>query len=1034
MKNMTLRKMTGTAAISLLVAAAAQAQFTGGKLVVLRAGDNGPGQNESTNASDIAGAHQAPAFIDEYDPAVPISISSTNTGTNGPIFSVAIPTNDPTPGVYNSMWFNGHAGTEGYLAQSLDLGSVAWSGYGGDILAVSGTPSGLNIPRGISVIDVSGNTTIAYEGGNWYGLGAGTQTNPRGCVSDNGTNNFFGSGSEDGNEWYQLGNNATPESIQNFASTRSVRFINNFFYNSLQAGDGGSEYPPGIYNYAPPTIYGGLGTPVALPEGNAYFLNLVVPASPSYPNVEAYDISPQGNVCYMADNTYGIAKYQEIGGTWQLLCAFGVTNNTSTGPLVYPSSYTGFFGLVVDWTSASYPIVYGTTTEGNGGYANSNRLIRLDDNYNFTDGQLHTNITTTTLATGWSGNIVFKGLAWAPDRRPQITSQPANQSVVTGSAASFTVGVSTLFPNTYYWYVNGTLDPSQTTATYSVASATANGTYQVMVSNLFGTVTSTVATLTVTASPTAPSLTSPVPALNLTNAVNDMITIPTAASGTTPLSYAWWFSSGPGNTGQIGDGGDYTGSVTGTLSISISSTSDAGSYYLVMNNSTGTPSSNLVATLNVVTPLPVIFQEPVNTVAASNGQAQFYIQAYPLSATYQWYQGNTPLSDNGHWSGSANTNLTDLNVQGSDATTYYCVVSDTGGSVTSSVVTITVETPAPFSVFPYTSLGQIYTQNFDSLPDPGTVSVNNSTTSPTSPMPATIDGITYEVSNPFDFAGAIGVEGVGDGFGGLGLSNTMVGWYSSDSGAEQIQATSGDNTTGLIVSFGCTNAVNTVNPLYPTNNRALGIIASPATYGNGLFAFRLVNLTGQTLTNFNLSYVSELWRDTQTTNIVTNWFYVDQFGTNSTPTNNWTGGLTNLLFTTNAPGFSKGAKIYGTNAPLLTTNMAFVNVPTVTPWTPGAILWIVWEEVTIQSGAQGIGIDNLVFSTGIQPSLNVQQAGSSAVVSWPAMFAGYTLQQNSNLNNPNGWVNVGIMPTAFEGMNFVTNSVGPTQMFYRLKN
>ena len=92
------------------------------------------------------------------------------------------------------MWINGHAGTEGYLALSDDAGTLAFSGYGGDILASNGTPSQLPIPRGICVIDVTGNSYIPYEGSDWYGLGAGSQTNPRGAVSDDGTNNFFGSG------------------------------------------------------------------------------------------------------------------------------------------------------------------------------------------------------------------------------------------------------------------------------------------------------------------------------------------------------------------------------------------------------------------------------------------------------------------------------------------------------------------------------------------------------------------------------------------------------------------------------------------------------------------------------------------------------------------------------------------------------------------------------------------------------------------------------------------------------------------------
>ena len=576
------------------------------------------------------------------------------------------------------------------------------------------------------------------------------------------------------------------------------------------------------------------------------------------------------------------------------------------------------------------------------------------------------------------------------------------------------------------------LDPSQTTTNYHVPSATADGAYQVIVTNRFGAVTSAVANLTVTHGSTAPSLVSPASPLNLTNAIYDTITLPVIASGTTPLNYQWWQVTA-GATNQLSDSGDFTGTGTSTLSVSVSSSADAGSYYVVVNNSTGLPSSNLVATVSLVTPLPILFVEPVNTTVASNGACVLTAQAYPLNATYQWYQGTAQLSDiSGHWSGPATSTLKDLNAAATDQGSYSVVVTDAGGSVTSSVVTLTVATPAPFSTAPYASLGMVYRQNFNSLPDPGVTSVNNGTTT----KPVSIGGTNYSVGNPFDFA-APAISG-----GGLNLPN-MAGWFSSDSGADQIQATSGDNTTGLIVSFGCTNAVNTLNPLYPTNNRALGILSSPATSAGGnsgnvadaVFALRLLNLSGQTLTNMNLSYVSELWRNTLTPNTVSNYYYVDPLGTNNTPTNNLTGFLTTLQYPTNlgsAPVSQQ--KTYGTNAPLATNQISFVNLPLATPWPQGGVLWIVWEETLAVSGGQGIGIDNLVFSSG-PPSLTVQQAGSSAAISWPQMFATYSLQyNNTDISNPAGWQTMTQTPTVVEGINSVTVPIiQGTQQYFRLK-
>src|SRR5262249_29858249 len=49
------------------------------------------------------------------------------------------------------------------------------------------------------------------------------------------------------------------------------------------------------------------------------------------------------------------------------------------------------------------------------------------------------------------------------------------------------------------------------------------------------------------------------------------------------------------------------------------------------------------------------------------------------------------------------------------------------------------------SFIPYVTVGSIYHQNFDSLPDPGVTSVNSAN-------PVTINGITYSLANPHDFA------------------------------------------------------------------------------------------------------------------------------------------------------------------------------------------------------------------------------------------------------------------------------------------
>src|ERR1035441_8005334 len=80
-------------ALAALITLNARAQFSPGTLAVLQQGDGGFARGTSA-ASDF-GNKQNPLFIDQFDP-------NASTGTNGPSFQVAIPTNGS-----DSLWLNG---------------------------------------------------------------------------------------------------------------------------------------------------------------------------------------------------------------------------------------------------------------------------------------------------------------------------------------------------------------------------------------------------------------------------------------------------------------------------------------------------------------------------------------------------------------------------------------------------------------------------------------------------------------------------------------------------------------------------------------------------------------------------------------------------------------------------------------------------------------------------------------------------------------------------------------------------------------
>ena len=156
-------------------------------------------------------------------------------------------------------------------------------------------------------------------------------------------------------------------------------------------------------------------------------------------------------------------------------------------------------------------------------------------------------------------------------------------------------------------------------------------------------------------------------------------------------------------------------------------------------------------------------------------------------------------------------------------------------STNSASAQVTINVPPPPSSVSYSN--QVYTQDFNSLPYESGRSVNAFN----NPEAAdSLNGVAYSLSNPFDFAFPVFTTGY---LGGLGLSNTMAGWYGASQVPAptyyaQIAASPGDQTTGGDLFFGplVTNA----------NNRALGL-QTTSSVGATAFALKLINTGSNTL-------------------------------------------------------------------------------------------------------------------------------------------------------------------------------------------
>ncbi|NOS70685.1 MAG: hypothetical protein HOP33_12235, partial [Verrucomicrobia bacterium] len=185
---------------------------------------------------------------------------------------------------------------------------------------------------------------------------------------------------------------------------------------------------------------------------------------------------------------------------------------------------------------------------------------------------------------------------------------------------------------------------------------------------------------------TPPSITSE-PA-NLSVVVGDPATFTVNADGTAPLRYQWYFNT---NT-PLAD------ATNATLTILNAQSNNIGGYSVTITNSAGLTNS-VVAMLTVLPPVaPGITAQPQNFTNVAGFNATFSVTATgsaPLR--YQWYfNNNTPLPM------LTNTTATFPITSTNDGGNYSVIVTNSAGSVTSTVASLVVVpgSPAGLPAFP----------------------------------------------------------------------------------------------------------------------------------------------------------------------------------------------------------------------------------------------------------------------------------------------------------------------------------------------
>jgi autotransporter-associated beta strand protein len=257
-----------------------------------------------------------------------------------------------------------------------------------------------------------------------------------------------------------------------------------------------------------------------------------------------------------------------------------------------------------------------------------------------------------------------------------ITSQPQDATVSTNDPVTFSVTATGSATIGYQWYfstnlinppvpISGATGPS-----YFIASAdgTNNGLYSVVVTNNFNSVTSRFAVLIV--GNIIPQISGPT---NMTVIAGNNITFSTTVILANPAPTFQWQTNGVNVTGATGS--------SFTLN-NVPANFDGLPVSVIASNAGGSVTNT--ATLSVIV-TPVITPQPTNVTVNVGDTAVFTSGAIGVpTPTLQWYKNNVAIS------GQTGNTLTIPNAQGANIANYLVIASNAAGSVTSSVVKLTV--------------------------------------------------------------------------------------------------------------------------------------------------------------------------------------------------------------------------------------------------------------------------------------------------------------------------------------------------------
>jgi hypothetical protein len=402
------------------------------------------------------------------------------------------------------------------------------------------------------------------------------------------------------------------------------------------------------------------------------------------------EYDPSGRYYYHGDNNIsgaGITKYDMSGDTFASIAGAGGHYYYGSRNVVMSQDGSRLF-----WTSAMYDAnlndmgvigteIYSCSTNGSVAFGGTQAFdtatkqpiynLPASSSVSIVDGQ-NQRFWYYNSASGTLGSVPMIVI-----QSPTITQQPAaSTSVINGSSVYLTVTAMGLAPLSYQWTLSGTNVPGMTNYFLSINNIqpAQQGDYQVVVGNAYGSVTSTVAHVTVLLPPsiTSQSITTNVLA-------GQSFSLFVTAGGTPPFNYRWLFEDTTIN-----------GATNPTLTINNAQSVNEGIYRAVVANAVGSVTS-AVMSVRIVPAAPTIVSNPVSLSVPASSNATFNVIAIgsqPLS--YQWLFKGAPIT------GATAPQYSLFGVQSTNGGHYRVIVSNSLGSVSSTVTTLTVLPLAPY--------------------------------------------------------------------------------------------------------------------------------------------------------------------------------------------------------------------------------------------------------------------------------------------------------------------------------------------------